>query len=189
MRTKLSVILLAAICTLAVNTAWAQTTWYPTGLYGGNVVAVNQCSASTGAMYMASTGTGVYRSVDGGLTWSNISAQFGGRYVYCFYSFSPTFFTKATLAGTNDGLFRSDDDGLTWSAVTAIPAGTKCYSIATPGAAYIMVGTSNGIYVTGSYGYVWDHPAAPAASVYCFVTYTMSGQSTNFCGTSNGVYV
>lgn len=181
--------LLTITILLAGSLATAQS-WNPTGLFSGSFIAVKQCTASTGTMYLASTGPNVYRTLDGGITWTDISAQFGGNNVYCFFTFNPTFFTVATLAGTSNGLYRTDNDGLTWAPVAAIPAGTICYDIATPGAGYIMVGTNNGIWSTGSYGYVWDHLTTPSqtTAVYSFAFWMMYGISHQYCGTSDGIW-
>lgn len=192
MTQRVSLLLLLILLAVA-GAAHAQDNWSPTGLYTGNFITAKQCQSSGGGSYiMASSGTSVYRSLDTtGVSWQDVSAYFGGRTVYCFYSYSPSFLTYATLAGTSAGLFRSLDGGATWALLdNGVPTNIAIYDMYTPGAGYILLGTNDGIYQSGSYTAFWTHLATPGAgvTVYSFTSWMLYGQSYNYCGTSTGIW-
>src|SRR5450756_837379 len=91
--------------------------WTQLPLYGGSVsvLAINPKVPST--LY-ASTGSQVFRSVDGGDTWIALNTSFAGAPpAVMALAIDPV--TPSTLyAGTyGSGIFRSADSGDTWTAV------------------------------------------------------------------------
>jgi photosystem II stability/assembly factor-like uncharacterized protein len=94
--------------------------WRPLGPYGGDVDAV--CASPTAAGVVlagiapdGSSGGTLYRSVDGGASWSEVSAL-SGLSVYDI-EFAPD---GAVYIGTDDGVWKSIDDGASW---TQLPLG------------------------------------------------------------------
>jgi len=174
---------------LACAGAWAQTTWFPTGLYTGSFHAVKQCQGSP-TYYMAASASGVYRTTDF-INWTDVTAQFGGNTVNCFVSWTEGF-TSYTAAGTSAGVYRTNDSGLTWTQASGtgrIPTTVNVYALFSPGGGRMLAGTNDGIYFSLTYDQSFGKLASPAvAEAYCFTTYMMSGQTTVYCGTSNGVY-
>jgi uncharacterized repeat protein (TIGR02543 family) len=90
--------------------------WTQLPLYGGNVsvLAINPKTPTT---VYASTGSQVFRSVDGGGTWIALNTSFAGAPpAVMALAIDPV--TPSTLyAGTNgSGLFRSADSGDHWTA-------------------------------------------------------------------------
>ena len=64
-------------------------------------------------------GPGVYRSTDGGVTWTAATTQPTNTGILSLAASGSTF-----LAGTRGaGVFRSTDGGVTWVAATTQPAG------------------------------------------------------------------
>ena len=64
-------------------------------------------------------GPGVYRSNDGGVTWTAATTQPTNTGILSLAASGSTF-----LAGTRGaGVFRSTDGGITWVAATTQPAG------------------------------------------------------------------
>ena len=62
-------------------------------------------------------GAGILKSINGGLTWSNIGQAEFGDSAFFFLKFEPS--DRNTLyAGTNVGLFRTNDKGKTWTKIT-----------------------------------------------------------------------
>jgi photosystem II stability/assembly factor-like uncharacterized protein len=172
---------------LLCSAAMAQSNWYPTGLYSGNFIAVKQCQSNSGAYYMASTGTNVYRTGDSGVTWTDVTAQFGGNSVYCFVSWSQTL-TNYTIAGTSAGIYRTNDNGLTWTQASILPTTVTVYELFSPGGGRLLAGTNDGIYFSLTYDQSWTKLTTPVAEAYAFSTYMISGQTTVYCGTSDGVW-
>ena len=63
--------------------------------------------------YAGAFGWGVYKSADGGASWTNVSTGMTNTYVRALLAVS----ALEVFAGTNDGVFRTTDGGLNWSLV------------------------------------------------------------------------
>jgi photosystem II stability/assembly factor-like uncharacterized protein len=88
---------------------------------------------------------GIYKSINGGYSWSRLPAISGSAEVYALTSVG-----KYLFASINDinsglvGLYSSFDDGATWNfAGEGLP---ECYSIAVHSDGYMYAGTSEGVY-------------------------------------------
>jgi hypothetical protein len=66
-------------------------------------------------------GAGIFKSVDGGTTWSQLSSTTGSNFHYVLrLAISPD--GRVLLAGTTTGLYRSTNAGGAWTRVAAVPA-------------------------------------------------------------------
>lgn len=65
------------------------------------------------------TGGGIFKSVDGGATWTQLPSQPGGRRMFFGLAVDPTDSKRLYWAccGTGGGLWRSDDAGASWQHV------------------------------------------------------------------------
>ncbi|MFG0326962.1 MAG: GC-type dockerin domain-anchored protein [Phycisphaerales bacterium JB037] len=100
--------------------AGARMTWSALGPFGGDVEKVAASPTASGTLLAGiapASGTGgtMYRSTDGGASWTQI-ASFAGRSVYDIEFAS----SGTAYAGTIDGVWRSTDNGVTW---TNLPLG------------------------------------------------------------------
>jgi len=128
---------------LSIPTASA---WINIGPDGGVVRAM---AASSGAVYVLNTRSGVFRSVDGGLTWI------------------PVFTAPATAiaadevlyTGTTAGLFRNDT-AVTSDAVIAVAAESS----------RVIVSTLNGLARSSDGGQTWTPIASPPSDVLAQVS-------------------
>ena len=91
----------------AVPAQWSQTS----GLPGTTIVSSLTASGTT--MVAGTAGGGVFRSTDGGLTWTAATTQPTNLNVYSLTS-SGTTLVAGTYGG---GVFRSTDGGLSWKAL------------------------------------------------------------------------
>jgi hypothetical protein len=134
---------------------------------------------SDGAYLLIGTTQGVFRSTNGGTTWtagyagltnSSVNALAGG----------PT----GVIAGTNDGLYRSTDDGLHWTQANSGYTGTAiAFFMATP---YCFAGGSDGVFRSSNNGVSWTNVSAGVVANVSYIT--VCGNRV-FAGTSNaGVY-
>lgn len=100
--------------------------WRNVGPYrGGRVVAVHGVPEDPETYYMGSTGGGVWRTTDGGETWSNLSDGFFGtgsvgaiavapsdpNVIYVGMGEHPV---RGVATSHGDGVYRSTDRGRTW---------------------------------------------------------------------------
>jgi photosystem II stability/assembly factor-like uncharacterized protein len=94
--------------------------WVALGPYGGDVADVNASPTAANVVLAGiapdgGSGGTLYRSTDGGATWTP-HATFAGRSVYDI-EFAPNGFI---YLGTDDGVWKSTNDGVSW---TQLPTG------------------------------------------------------------------
>lgn len=111
-------LVLAASCTPALSPAWQP---HNNGLPAGvPVLALTGDPASPQTLFAGTYDeTGLYRSKDGGDTWSPVAHGLPPRPVYALLA--PPAHPGVILAGTGDGLYRSTDSGATWVHLLAEP--------------------------------------------------------------------
>src|SRR5450830_73848 len=139
--------------------------WTQLPLYGGNVsvLAINPKTPTT---VYASTGSQVFRSVDGGGTWIALNTSFAGAPpAVMALAIDPV--TPSTLyAGTyGSGIFRSANSGDTWTAVnTWLTMGSEgrgpnenilCLAINPVTPSTLYAGTLNGVFRSTDSGNIW----------------------------------
>ncbi len=95
------------------GTTWSQAT---NGLRALDTSAVGsgRISGAT-VIYAATSGAGVYRSLNGGSTWTRGSHPAEGQLFYAI-AVEPANASRAWLAGAS-GLYRTTDSGVTWTEV------------------------------------------------------------------------
>ena len=100
---------------------------------GGRVTAVTGVRGQTDTFYMGSTGGGVWKTTDGGVTWSNVSDKFFKTASIGAIAVADSD-TNVVYAGTGsacirgnvspgDGVYRSTDGGRTWKHAGLADAG------------------------------------------------------------------
>ncbi len=99
--------------------------------------------------YLA-TGAGVYKSADGGSTWSEI---YSGSVAYDV-AVAPTN-SNILYAATSDGVVGSADAGAGWATLGGLPDGVSAYSLSFSTVDHkLYVGTGDGVYKLGDNGLV-----------------------------------
>ena len=94
-----------------IQTINAQT-WNNAGLSSAKVVnAVSFSPQNTNILYAGAFGWGIYKSTDGGSSWTNLRNGLASTYVRSVIAVS----TDTVFAGTNDGIFKTYNGGLNWS--------------------------------------------------------------------------
>ncbi len=112
--------MLVAAGLLVLNPAAASdATWTRSGPEGGEVMAL-AVHPHDASVVFAGTIDGVYRSSDGGQTWSRKSAGIGSQHVFAIIINPQNPDELFSLAWPARGLFKSDDGGETW---TSLPFG------------------------------------------------------------------
>ncbi len=98
--------------------------WKPTALFGGNIIALAQAPSAPRVFYAGTEVAGVFRSDDGGETWSARNQSLTG------YELLIGLYGLAVAPGDPDlvysistqGLLRSRNGGETWTVLAAAPA-------------------------------------------------------------------
>jgi murein DD-endopeptidase MepM/ murein hydrolase activator NlpD/photosystem II stability/assembly factor-like uncharacterized protein len=128
------------------STCFAQApTWTSIGPEGGFISALAIDPASPTTLYAGTRGGGVFKSTDGGTSWSAINSGLADTDVLAL-AIDPV--TPTTLyAGTNvGGVFKSTNAGASWAAMNLSLACTSVSAIAIDRAA------SSTVYVGGAGG-------------------------------------
>jgi len=154
-----------SITTIAQDTRAGKTsTWY----YGGGESIGNSASKSFQATY---TGTGIFKSSDGGLTWDTISSTVSGTpqtvdiwdFIWRIAVDPSVDSLDIVFAATDKMIYKSNDGGMTWApSLNAGGFGTVFTDIAitSTGVAYATLGSTasnNGIWRSGDHGVSWTN--------------------------------
>ncbi|MFZ5863947.1 MAG: di-heme oxidoredictase family protein [Nitrospirota bacterium] len=113
------------------------------------------------AVYAGTSGGGVFRSDDGGATWSAL-AGLPDRTVYAV-ALDPRIPTTL-YAGTPTGVYRSLDRGARWTSAGLEPSlPVLCLAVDPQLPAAVVAGTPNGVFTTNDGGRTWSQVAGVAA--------------------------
>ena len=116
-----------------------QGAWTPIGPYGGTVTGLAVTPGQPNTVYASTNGTGIFKSVDGGATWSPASVGLGELDVRTV-AIAPN--GGLWTAGNDGGVWRSRDGGGHWKAVavlsTSFLGGTQfAFDAVTPQTIYL----------------------------------------------------
>jgi photosystem II stability/assembly factor-like uncharacterized protein len=126
-----------------------QTVWMQTDLTGKTI---HSLGANPEGIIFAGSADTVYRSLDYGQSWENLSTNLINRPVICFLFFSGGHIFAGTYA---QGIIYSNDSGLSWSPniisqITIISLGSNAID-------HILVGTlTQGGLISRDNGQSWD---------------------------------
>jgi photosystem II stability/assembly factor-like uncharacterized protein len=156
-----------------------------------------------GLLYAARgvTNTGIWRSLDNGVTWDSISAvppQFTGR--LCTMAMRPDSSNILFVGATGGQIFRSDDSGLTWRRVPVVGSSLSIksdseipkivFSPRDPKVGYAVVtiileqniAGNGGLLRTTDGGASWDRIAFADTSLWAVDVRERNGQDEIFVG-------
>ena len=119
---------------------------------------------SKGHIFAGTLSRGVFRSIDGGMAWTQKSIGLEDGRVE-FLAVGPN---DHVFAGTWGGVFRSLDDGENWER-TGFPR-IQVRSLAINAQGDIFVGTLSGLYRSTDDGDSWEHLDFPSVEVRALVT-------------------
>ncbi len=150
--TSLVILLLVAFPEMSSGQNFWQSVSIPSITTTVNDLAIS----SSGTIFAATLGSGIYQSTDNGTTWTKDST--GGSYFYSL-SISP----NGTIFGGSylGSIYRSTDNGTTWtSAKVGALADTAnsivtCFTYDGSGNVYVATGL-NGIFSSSDEGVTWN---------------------------------
>jgi hypothetical protein len=176
------------------------TEFQPNIKWGGRAVAVDVSPSNTNVAIVASESGGLFKTVDGGATWSHIDSLSPFRMSDVKYDPGNTNILIASAVGdtrpiNGGGIWRSTDGGATWQkpATANPPAGPRCNSrfntwgiSFAPGTSDVVVATDCGVAVSHDLGATWTHvfPSATSSQVTAVVAQAggAGGSIIDTCG-------
>ncbi|GAB4090825.1 WD40/YVTN/BNR-like repeat-containing protein [Hydrogenophaga soli] len=127
----------------------AKSTGLPNaaGVYHPTVLAVDPTTPTL--LYAGVSGTGVFRSTDGGGTWSAATTQPAGTELRAF-ALKPGTSSTLFAASRGAGAFKSTDSGATWAACGGQPANLNLRSLAMDTTGKLYAGSEAGVFVSSN---------------------------------------
>jgi len=120
-----------------------------------NIYSIDQCTAQPAIMYCGSETGEVYRSSNGGQSWSNVSYQMNFGSGVTAVEVSPTT-GNTVFVGGNSGVFRSTDGGQSWTNVLSNTNFNVNEILINPGNTQIVLAaTGKGLYRSTDGGTNW----------------------------------
>ena len=113
-----------------------------------NAVAISPANEKT--IYIG--GSSLYKSIDGGITWTNISKDLNER-EFLSLAVDPKS-PKKIFAGTPQAFYRSINAGNSWTKMLDI--NSKCVLFHPIDPKVIFVGGQNGVYISRNSGDKWQ---------------------------------
>ena len=127
----LSVFLFVAlVALLSVAAVAGENVWTSNGPYGGFIQALVIDPTNTQTVYAGAHGGGVFKSTNGGSSWTAINSGLPDTSVYSLV-IAPSS-PQTVYAGTNGGgVFKSTNGGSSWTAINSgLPQTTFVWSLA-----------------------------------------------------------
>jgi photosystem II stability/assembly factor-like uncharacterized protein len=157
----------------AQELVWEQTN----GPYGGEIHAL--LATTEGVLYAGTWGGGLFRSMDGGDSWTAVNAGLTSTTIWSLAVSGTTLY-----ASTNGGVFRSEDEGQTWfPANTGLPS-TGALAVS---GTVLYAGTSGGgVFRSRDGGDSWTAVNTGLTSAYVEAL-AVSG-TTLYAGTTEGIF-
>src|SRR5262245_60201295 len=159
----LSAAFAALLAALAPASAPAAA-WQSVGPDGGVVRFIAPSSSDASVVYAGIANGGIYRSADGGVTWSGASTGLANLDVLSL-AVSPSD-PQRVLAGTPTGGFLSVNGGSSWSGIETLPGpmiSDVLFDPASPQIAY-AAGSKGSLAKSTDGGVTWTAIGANAAS-------------------------
>ncbi|MEI8114356.1 MAG: T9SS type A sorting domain-containing protein [Bacteroidia bacterium] len=173
------------------NAQWVQT---------GSPPSPHCIAADAGNLYVGTRGYGVYKSTDGGASWTAINNGLEGHFVESILV-APASSGNGTIlyAGMGDGIWRSDDEGANWiyvypgvgnNDITIIALGAGGSTIVAGARQQGSINGASGVYRSVDDGQTWirDNAGFTTDADYNIWSFTSirSGTTTSLYTATNG---
>lgn len=131
-------VILFQILFFLISISHATAQWAPEGPYAKSIRALAGAPDNGNVFFAGAFGWGIFKSIDGGTTWTNYDVGLRNKYVRAIAARS----SLVLLCGTNDGINRSTDGGMTWTQVQPTAFSTRA----------LAYDPSTGHWFAGTYG-------------------------------------
>jgi LPXTG-motif cell wall-anchored protein len=168
--------------------AWAGINqWTSNGPYGGFIeaLAISPNYANDQTVFAGNLDGKVYKSTDGGATWTGVDLGISYQYVYSI-AISPNYATDHTVfaGGNQGGVYKSTDGGASWTSVN-LPPSSVAISPNYVTDHTVFAGGQGGVYKSTDGGASWTVVNSTIGSVAISPNYAMD--HTVFASNSLGV--
>ncbi|MAN23363.1 MAG: hypothetical protein CME10_03775, partial [Gemmatimonadetes bacterium] len=134
----------------------AGTNWNSVGDFFTGVLSLS--TSMNSRVFAGTFGQGVFRSIDGGVTWENVSSNFSSEIVFVV-EVNP-FNSDIVFAGTSNGMYKSLDAGLNWTSAKEFTGlSVRSISMGTGAGSGMIVASTfgKGVFVSNDNGDNWQN--------------------------------
>ena len=151
----LACLLSFALLVPATNATAGNQVWSSSGPRAKSIQAIARDPLNPLRMWAATFGAGVYRSLDGGSTWTAYRDSLKNTFVRCL-AVNPAN-PDSVFCGTNDGIFLSTDGGLLWREILPTIWSVRSIAIHPVRRSILYASTyGSGIYKSFNGGASWN---------------------------------
>jgi len=164
--------------------------WSPIHRFDNEIRQVVMSAADSRVMYVATRNKGLWKTVDGGATWTDLSPGMGDFAGALDNMIVVEDVAKggSLVVASNYGLLRSIDGGTTWKPVTLLtpPGSTVIYSLALSpkDSNFLAYGTASTLYRSVDGGAKWTTSKLPSARAATTLLMDPTNDSTIYMGTT-----
>ena len=120
-----------------------------------NIPLVSVVVDSLGAIYVAQSNAGLYKSTDDGSTWIQLKNGISG-YINVIRTFPKTRQRGNIFVGTSEGLYRSSDGGNNWDNINLPFSYTSVSMVDVHADSVFLVFTYSGLFISSDNGVTWS---------------------------------
>ena len=148
-------LIVLAIATHSLDAQAGTGVWTGTAPRARSIEGIARDPLQPARMWAASFGAGVYRSLDGGATWTGYRAGLANTFVRCVIP-QPNH-PDSVFCGTNDGVFLSVDGGISWKKQLSTSKSVRAIAIHPVRTGIVYAATyGGGIYKSTNGGANWS---------------------------------
>ena len=125
-------------------------------------------------IYAATEGAGVYKTTNGGTSWTAINGSGAGalgcldvRSITVPVTIAPRTLLVSTSCRNNSGVYQSTDDGVNWArvgplppAANALPLDVQSSALTRSGSFWFLATSNYGLFLSNNAGATWTSPTA-----------------------------
>jgi hypothetical protein len=178
---------LAGIAKTTDDAHWSAAN---TGLFASEVYAVAASKSSPSIVY-AATGSSIFKSVDAGVSWQNLTSIGVDQQVWPALAVDPTNPSIVYAATDEKGVIKTTNGGASWTVSNAgiSTTGIDSFAIVPSLTHTVYAGTDSGIFKSTDAGAHWSlaNPDTPMETVRSLAIDPV-GVSTIFAGTDRGIF-
>jgi len=169
-----------------VNIAIGSGNTPVTGIPETHITALAVDPSNPSGLLAGTVDAGVFRSIDGGRSWTPASVPPGGQQIYslAFHLGSP----GTVYAATGNGVIKSTDSGGNWTFTAEVPTSfSLAIDPASPSTIY--VGTNSGVYKSTDGGANWASSSSGLTGQFVrTLVIDPANPATIYAGTEGGVF-
>lgn len=135
-------------------TSWSATSGWNPGV--GRITSVAIHPSNEDVIYVGSPGGGIWKSTDGGNTWSPLLDDINAAWMYVYnIQIDPGNQNTIYAAVMSGGVIKSTNAGSTWSATGSGPSNTRKVVVHPTNSSIVLATAANGIWRSTNGGTAW----------------------------------